>query len=354
MNMKKQKWTLFFLTAAAILILVTGCASKNAESSAKPSTESGKAAVNAAGTGGTQKLKEKVVVNIGIQQSIWPILLAKQKGWFEEEYAKVGAEVNWIEFQSGPSYFEAIASNRLDLGRVGDLPVVSGQAADVPFKEISAGSFGSKGQAILVKKDSPLKTVQDLKGKKLAFAKASSAQSMVYKILEKGGLKPSDVQIISLQPDEAQAAFESGSIDAWGIWEPFMSTQIVKNGARVLANGESIGLKGAGFQIVRTKFADEHPDLVTIYLKVEEKTQQWQNQHLEEAIDVYAQLKKVDREIIRKVIENTQPLNLPISDEIIKAQQDVADSMYELGAIKKKVDVSKVVDNQFINKALGK
>jgi sulfonate transport system substrate-binding protein len=351
--MKKRNLVLFFLVAASILILVTGCANKNAVSDTKPSTESGKPQDAATGAGGVQKGKEKIVVNIGIQQSIWPILLAKQKGWFEEEYAKVGVQVNWIEFQSGPSYFEAIASNRLDLGRVGDLPVVSGQAADVPFKEISAGSFGSKGQAILVKKDSPLKTLQDLKGKKVAFAKASSAQTVVYKALEKGGLKPADVQIISLQPDEAQAAFESGSIDAWGIWEPFMSSQIVKNGARVLASGETIGLKSAGFQIARTKFVEEHPDLVTIYLKVEEKTQQWQKQHLEEAIDVYAQLKKVDREIIRQVIQNTEPLNLPISDEMIKVQQEVADSMLEQGAIKKKIDVSKVVDNQFIKKALG-
>lgn len=132
-----------------------------------------------------------------------------------------------------------------------------------------------------------------------------------------------------------------------------MSTQIVKNGARVLANGDSIGLKSAGFEVARTKFAEEHPDLVTIFLKVEEKTQQWQKEHLEEAIDAYAQLKKADREIIRQVIVNTEPINLPISDEMIKVQQEVADSMYDQGAIKKKIDVSKVVDNQYIKKALG-
>ncbi|MBE1444439.1 aliphatic sulfonate ABC transporter substrate-binding protein [Paenibacillus sp. OAS669] len=342
--MRRVKWVSFVVTVIWGLMLLAGCGSSQG------ADHNGKTG-NSAGPAGASS-KEPLVVNIGIQQSIWPILLAKQKGWFEEEFAKVGAKVNWVEFQSGPSYFEAIASNRLDFGRVGDLPVISGQAADVPFKEIAAASFGSKGNAILVKKDSPIKTIQDLKGKKIAFAKASSAQTVVYKALEKANLKPADVQIISLQPDEAQPAFETGSVDAWAIWEPFMSTQKVLNGARVLVDGTALDAKGAGFQIVRTKFAEEHPDLVTLYLKVEEKTQQWQKQHLEEAIDVYAQLKKVDREIIRQVIENTEPTNMPITDEIIKIQQETANSIYEQGAIKKKIDTSKVVDNQYITKAL--
>jgi len=342
--MRRVKWVSFVVTVIWGLMLLAGCGSSQG------ADHNGKTG-NSVGTAGASS-KEPLVVNIGIQQSIWPILLAKQKGWFEEEFAKVGAKVNWVEFQSGPSYFESIASNRLDFGRVGDLPVISGQAADVPFKEIAAASFGSKGNAILVKKDSPIKTIQDLKGKKIAFAKASSAQTVVYKALEKANLKPADVHIISLQPDEAQPAFETGSVDAWAIWEPFMSTQKVLNGARVLVDGTALDAKGAGFQIVRTKFAEEHPDLVTLYLKVEEKTQQWQKQHLEEAIDVYAQLKKVDREIIRQVIENTEPTNMPITDEIIKIQQETANSIYEQGAIKKKIDTSKVVDNQYITKAL--
>lgn len=328
-----------------VLILVIGtlaaCGSKGASSpSPSPKAEEKKSS------------SKDVVVNIGIQQSIWPILAAKDKGLFEEEFAKVGAKVNWVEFQSGPPYFEAIASNRLDFGRVGNIPVIAGQAGNVGFKEISTASLGDKGDVILVPKDSPIKTIQDLKGKQIAVAKASSAYGLLYKALDFGGLKPTDVKIIQLQPDEAQPAFESGKVDAWAIWEPFQSNQVLKNGAKVLANGTTVKAFTPGFQIVRTKFAEEHPELVVLYLKVTEKITQWQLQKPDEAIELYSRLKKLDKEIVKQTLINSEPANLPISPEIIKAQQESADLLLSLDAIKQKIDVSKVVDNSYIEKAL--
>ncbi|MDQ0901230.1 aliphatic sulfonate ABC transporter substrate-binding protein [Paenibacillus sp. V4I7] len=296
--------------------------------------------------------KNQLVVNIGIQQSIWPILAAKEKGWFEEEFKKVGAQVIWVEFQSGPAYFEAIASDRLDFGRVGNIPVLAGQAADIKFKEIATASFGEKGDSILVPKDSPIKTIQDLKGKQIAVAKASSSYGLLYKALEFGGLKPDDVKIIQLQPDEAQPAFETGKVDAWAIWEPFQSVQVLKNGARVLANGNAVKSYSPGFQIVRTNFAEEHPELVVLYLKVTEKATKWQLEHVDEAIELYAKLKKQDKETIRRVLENSEPANVPITPEVIKTQQNTAELLQSVGGLKGKVEASKVVDNSYIEKAL--
>jgi sulfonate transport system substrate-binding protein len=296
--------------------------------------------------------KNQVVVNIGIQQSIWPILAAKEKGWFEEEFNKVGAKVNWIEFQSGPSYFEAIASDRLDFGRVGNIPVLAGQTAAVGFKEIATASLGEKGDVILIPKDSTIKTIQDLKGKQIAVSKASSAYGLLYKALEFGGLKPGDVKIIQLQPDEAQPAFETGKIDAWAIWEPFQSIQVLKNGAKVLADGSTVKSYSAGFQIVRSKFAEEHPDLVVLYLKVTEKATKWQNEHVDEAIELYANLKKQDKETMRRVLQNSEPANIPITPEVVKTQQETAQLLNSVGGLKGEIDVSKVVDNRYIEKAL--
>ena len=296
--------------------------------------------------------KEELTVNIGIQQGLGPLLIAKEKGWFEEEFAKVGVKVNWTVFQSGPPHFEALAANRLDFGYVGNSPVIAGQAADIPFKEIALAGNGLKINAILVQKDSPLKSLKDLKAKKVAVSKGSSGFDLLYRAIDEAGLSPEDVEIIQLQPDEALPAFESGAVDAWAIWDPFISIQAVKNEARILADGESLNAYSPTFVIARTAFTEEHPDLTVLFLKVYEKARLFEKENREEAIELYANARKIDKEVVRRVLENNESLNLPITDEFIESQQNTADFQYELKAINQKIDTSVVVDNSYIKQAL--
>lgn len=325
-----------WLFSLAVGVMISGCAGKAETQSASNAS-----------------VKDNVTVNIGIQQSLSPLLLARKKGWFEEAFAKVGVKVKWSEFQSGPPHFEALAADRLDFGLVGNSPPIAGQAANVPFKEIATTSDGLHANAILVPKDSSIQSIQELKGKKVAVAKGSSGFNLLYQAIDQAGLKPSDAEIIQAQPDEAKPAFETGAVDAWSIWEPFVSLQTRIHGARVLANGESLKVFSPGFTIVRTEFAKQHPELVVLFLKVYEKARLWEEQHLDEAIEIYAQAKKIDKEVVRQVLKNNKALNLPISDDIIHAQQQTADFQYELKAIKQKMDTSSVVDNSFIKQALA-
>ncbi|MCP8967216.1 aliphatic sulfonate ABC transporter substrate-binding protein [Ectobacillus ponti] len=327
--MKKRR---LIVSVLAAVLLTAGCTSKT--------------------TSGDNKETEKVTINIGIQQSLGPLLIAKEKGWFEEEFRKTGQEVKWTVFQSGPPHFEALAANRLDFGAVGNSPVIAGQAAGIPFTEIALSGDGLKGNAILVKSGSPIQNLADLKGKKIAVAKGSSGFNLLYRALDQAGLKPEDVKIIQLQPDEAQPAFESGAVDAWSIWEPFISLQTITNGARVLEDGQSLHVYSPGFVIARTAFVKKHPELAVRFLKVYEKARLFEQEHREEVIDLYANAKKIDQAIIRRVLENNQSLNQPITKEIIRAQQDTADFQYSLKAITKQIDTSKVVDNSYIQQAL--
>lgn len=335
-----MKWKIksIILSAVAILLLLAGC------SAGKSSTT--------ANAGQKKTGKQDITVNIGIQQSLGPLLIAKQKGWFEQEFAKVGVKVKWTVFQSGPPHFEAMAANRLDFGAVGNSPVIAAQSANIPFKEIAITGNGLKGNAILVPKGSPLKSLKDLKGKKVAVAKGSSGFALLYQAIDKAGLKPSDVQIIQLQPDEALPAFESGAVDAWSIWEPFISLETLGKDARSLASGETLNAYSPGFVIARSAFTEEHPDLTVLFLKVYEKARLYEKEHLDDAIDLYAKAKKIDKDVIRNVVTNNQSLNLPITKEIIQSQQDTADFQFKLKAISAKIDTSKVVDNTYIKKAL--
>ncbi|MCY7469583.1 MULTISPECIES: aliphatic sulfonate ABC transporter substrate-binding protein [Bacillus] len=324
--MKKKQMIVIFLS---LLLVLAGC--------------------DQAADGSENKVKE---IRIGIQQSLSPLLLAKEKGWFEKSFEKEGVKVKWVEFQSGPPQFEGLAANQLDFTQVGNSPVIAGQAAGIDFKEIGLSQDGLKANGILVNKNSEIQKVEDLKGKKIAVAKGSSGFDFLYKVLDQAGLSAKDVQIIQLQPDEAISAFENGSVDAWSIWEPFLSLETIKKGAKLLVNGEATDLYSPGFTLVRTQFADQHPELVVKFLKVYDHAVKWQKAHPEEAVTLYARLKNLDKKVVTQVLNNTEPLNKPISKKIINAQQHTADFQYKTKAIQRKIDVNQVVDNSFIEKML--
>ena len=294
--------------------------------------------------------KEQDTVRIGIQQSLSPLWIAKENGWFEEAFKEVGVDVEWVEFQSGPPQFEGIAANKLDFTEVGNTPVIGGQAAGVAFKEIAATADGYKANAILVNKGSDIQSVDDLKGKKIAVAKGSSAFGFLYQALEQSGVNPEEVEIIQLQPDEARPAFENGSVDAWSIWEPFISIQLIENEAEVLVNAEDIGRSSLSFAIARTGIIEDNPELVDIFIEVFSKAAEWRMENKEEAVQLFSELRDLDPEVVDSVLTNTNTFAKPITKEFIASQQDVADLLYELKAIEKEIDTSKVVDNSFVEK----
>ncbi|MGG3890623.1 aliphatic sulfonate ABC transporter substrate-binding protein [Metabacillus fastidiosus] len=337
--MKKVKLSALITIISILLIIATGCG-KSSESTVNSSE------------GKSDQPKEEVVVNIGIQHAIAPLVLAKQKQWFEEEFAKHNAKVNWVEVQGGQPQFDAILTNRLDLAVTGNTPVITAQISNIPFKEIAIGSTGSKNVALLLPKNSVIKELKELKGKKIAVAKGTAAYDILFRLLDKSGLKAGDVEIIQLNPDEAKAAFISGSVDAWSIGEPYLSTAVVDDGAIVLADGSTIDYVSPAFHVARTKFTEEHPELVTAYLKVLEKTLTWQNENLDEAVKVYSESTKLNENVVESVIKNVSFATLPVSDKYVKAQQELAKFLFNEKAVNKIVDPSEVVDNTFINEAL--
>ncbi|MTT32353.1 aliphatic sulfonate ABC transporter substrate-binding protein [Terrilactibacillus sp. BCM23-1] len=324
-----MKKIILLLSMMTIILALTGCGKSNSNGNS-----------------------EDLTINIGIQQDVGPLLLAKQQGLFEKAFKKDGVKVKWTEFQSGPPQIEAMSANHLDFAGVGNAPVITAQAAGVDFKEIANTKQGLKGDAILVPKNSAIKTLNDLKGKKIAVAKGSSGYYLLYKALQKAGLKDSDVQIIQLQPDEAQSAFNSKKVDAWSIWEPFISYQTIKNKSRVLTDEEHLGTYAPSFLLARTQFTKDHPDLTVKFLKVFEEALKWEKDHFDEAVSIYSQAKHLDKEVVKTAIINNPTITKPISSSINQAQQKTADFSYDQKIINKKIKTSEVVDNQFIEKAL--
>ena len=154
-------------------------------------------------------------------QKYGTLVLLKAKGTLEKRLAAQGVQVQWTEFPGGPQLLEGLNLGAVDVGFVGEAPPIFAQAAGAKFAYIGYDPAAPEAEAILVPRNSVIKSVAELKGKKIALNKGSNVHYLLVRLLEKNGLKPSDVQPVYLPPADARAAFESGHVDAWVIWDPF-------------------------------------------------------------------------------------------------------------------------------------
>ncbi|PWW08710.1 sulfonate transport system substrate-binding protein [Paenibacillus cellulosilyticus] len=334
----------------ALVLVVAGCGNSNKEE--KSTDDAGATTNTEEGASNTPASYDGVTVKIGVQGKGGLFGKAQEEKWFEDAFGELGAKVEWVEFQSGPPMIEAMASNHLDFAGMGNMPPISAQAAGIDFTIISQLLDGKNNVAIIVPTDSSIKSIADLKGKKVAVTKGSNAYNFLYRVLDKAGLSKSDIEEIQLQPDETQPSFEGGKVDAWAVWDPYISLNTLSGKARVLADGESEGVLSPSFQLVRSDFAKQYPDLVTLYLKTFEKARQWEAGNQDEAFQRYADERSIPLELIKGIQSRSTMINIPVSDETIADQQKTADFQLELGTIRKQINVADVFDNQYIEAAL--
>ncbi len=207
-------------------------------------------------------------------QKYGTLVILKAKGTLEQRLAPLGVKVKWTEFPFGPPLLEAINIGSIDLGTVGEAPPVFAQAAGADLVYVANEPAAPAAEGILVPKGSPLKTVADLKGKKIAFAKGSNVNYFVVKVLENAGLKYSDIQPVYLVPADARAAFERGSVDAWAVWDPYLAAGETQLGARILADGRG-AVNNYQFYLASRSYAEKHPEIVNIAVEELAKVDEW-------------------------------------------------------------------------------
>lgn len=322
------------LVMLVLTVFATGCASNE----------------KSAGKNDANKY-EGVTIKIGVQGSGGMFGKAREEKWYEQEFDKLGVKVEWTEFQSG-TMTEAIASNKLDIATLGNMPVIAAQAAGIPIKIISQVLEGTNNVALLVPGSSTAQKLEDLKGKKIAVTKGSNAYNFLYRGIEESGLKEADFEIIQLQPDEAQPAFETGGVDAWATWDPYITLNALTGKGKVLTDGEQLGVLSPSFVISRSAFAEKYPELVTLYLKVTNKAIAWETDNRAEATERYAAERNIPAAVIEGTFERSQMINIPISDAVVEELQKTADFQFDIKNIRKEIEVSKITDNQYIEAAL--
>ncbi|BAY34526.1 aliphatic sulfonates ABC transporter substrate-binding protein [Nostoc carneum NIES-2107] len=276
------------------------------------------------------------VVNLAYQTSGD---LVKIKGAVEPRLKALGISVNWIPFPAGPQLLEAMNANRVDIGSVGETPPIFAQAAGAQLVYI-AGRKPSKGegQAIIVQKDSPIKKVADLKGKRVVFQKGSSAHYLVLRALKEAGLKFSDIQAVSLTPSEARDAFLQKKIDAWAVWDPALAYVQKNAGARTIRNSARISTQG-GFYVARRQFATENPEVVRVILEEIDKLGEWAEKNTKEVAKILAPELRLEVSLLETVAQRRTFRLRKLSPSIIAEQQRVADEYFEAKLLPRKLDV---------------
>jgi sulfonate transport system substrate-binding protein len=280
-------------------------------------------------------------IRIGTQKGgFFPAV--RQRHSVEDAFKPLGIEIKWVDFQFGPPLLEAINAGSVDFGYVGDAPPIFAQAGGAGIRYVAAVKSDGNTQAIIVPQGSPIKTLADLKGKRIAFGNGSSAHNLLVAALEKAGLTWNDITPAPLAPADATAAFVKGSVDAWSIWDPYLALAELKENARVIAFDKDVHKPNA-FYIARADFVEKYPALVAQLNAVFAAEGRWADSHHEEVARAQAEATGVDIEAIKRFVDRSNYRVVPIDDDVIRSQQAVADRFARLGLIPKPVNVADIV-----------
>jgi sulfonate transport system substrate-binding protein len=291
----------------------------------------------------------KVTLIVGDQKGTSAKALLTAAGLEDTPY-----KVEWKEFTAGPPLLEALNSNAIHVGMVGNTPPIFAAAAGGTFKMVATASYTGKGDTILVPKGSTIRDVADLKGKKVAVVEGSSANYNLLAQLEKAGLKYSDIKVQNLQPADALAAFSNGHVDAWVVWDPYTSQAIVDEGARVLANGDGL-VNGLNFQVASQSALDDPATTAALrdYVNRITKAQLWSGAHQQDWAKVWAEQTGLSEEVTLAAAKNRPVTPKPIDQSVIDSEQEMADTFTENGLIPDEVDVSSFFTDEFADVTTG-
>jgi sulfonate transport system substrate-binding protein len=280
-------------------------------------------------------------LRIGYQKAAINLVILKQHGVLEKRFP--GTRVSWLEFPAGPQLLEALSVGSLEFGLTGDSPPVFAQAAGKDLLYVGSEPPKPDASAVLVPADSAVRTLADLKGRRVALQKGSSAHYLLVRAVERGGLKWSDIQPIYLAPADARAAFERKSVDAWAIWDPYYAAAELSVQPRVLTTGRGLASNGS-FYLAASPFVHKHPQVVHALLEELTRADRLARASTRETIKLIADFSGLDAGVVSRFVQRRPPSPVGLlSREAVADQQRVADAFFQLGLIPRPVKVADIV-----------
>lgn len=280
-------------------------------------------------------------LRIGYQKD-GALVVLREQGVLAKRLAQQGTTVEWVEFPSGPPLLEALNAGSIDFGATGDTPPIIAQAAGANLVYVASVPNPGRSEAILVRADSGITKLADLKGKRLAFTRGSSAHNFVVRVLAKAHLAYSDVQAINLPPPDAAAAFRNGNVDAWAIWDPFYALGERYPGSRVLTSAEGVAPSNAFFLAGRS-YAEQNPQIISTVIGELDRVSRWTQQHQSELAQEMASVTGVDLDVEKVAAARGNYGVHFMSSDVVREQQSIADTFAKLGLVPHPIDVRSIV-----------
>ncbi len=336
-QMQRSSKTLVFLFAigVSLSLAVSSCSGSTTNTASPAPAASASPAASSAVVSAT-------TVRIGYQKAATILSSLKTKGSLEKAFATSGAKVTWTEFPAGPPMLEALNAGSIDFGYTGESPPIIAQATGVPVRYVGYDPWGPKAEAIVVKQDSPIQAIADLKGKKVGVAKGSNTHYLLISALESVNLKLDDIQIVFLKPADARAAFEQGNIDAWSIWDPYLAVAEEKAGARILVDATGLA-PNRGYYLAAQAFVDKSPDALKLLLDEVTKESDWAKNNPAEVAKFLAPSLGIDAAVLEKAEKRREYGVLPLTEEVISKQQKIADTFERIKLIPKPIQIQDAV-----------
>ena len=278
------------------------------------------------------------VIRIGYQK-FNTLNILKGTGQLEKALASTGVTVEWKEFLGGSQLSEALAANAIDFGHASDGIGIFQQASGKGLVYLAAESPYPGGVGFLVPKDSPIRTVRDLQGKKVVTGRGYNTQYVLIKALQAAGLRYEDIEpVYIVTASDTVAAYQSGSVAAIGLWDPFLAGAQVATDSRLLFDGT--GLSGnRTYHFAQPGYAKANQDTLRTVFAELRNANQWAQGHPKEVVDTLAPQLKVDPQVLALATERRQYGVVPLTPEIAKEQQGLADVFAQLKLIPKPIEV---------------
>ena len=277
-------------------------------------------------------------LRIGLQKSSTLTTLLRTRGTLEQLLAPLNVKVSWHEFTSGLPLLEALNLGNIDVSAdVADTVPVFAQAAGAKLTFVAQEAPSPSAQAIIVRADSPIQGLADLKGKRVGFAKAAGVHFLLLAALEKAGLSFKDIEPAYLAPADGRAAFERGAIDAWVVWDPFLAAVQKQASVRVLADGRHLA-SYQRYYLAGTAYAQARPDVLRVFFSELQKAGVWVKQHPKEAAALLGPVWGLDAEIVELANSRRSYEVRAVQPSNMGEQQRIADAFLSEKLLPRRVD----------------
>ncbi|MBD2654247.1 aliphatic sulfonate ABC transporter substrate-binding protein [Synechocystis sp. FACHB-383] len=291
-----------------------------------------------------QRLKR---LNIGYPEGMINLIILKEQKLLEKQLEPLGVTVTWTSFLSASSLIEALSKGSIDFCGGGGTASIFSQAAEHVFMRVAKEKYTvSKGQAILVLNNSPIKNIKDLKGKKVAFDQGSSAHYVLVKALNKVGLDYTDIDPVYLTQPEALPKFYAGEVDAWVVWVPYTSTAVRSNyPGRVLVDLEDIFGDQASLEVPTLYYAipelvRDYPNILKVILEEVNEAGTWAKKQELEAAKRLVEHHQLDPAILISLQQRSiERAIIPIDNLTLDALQRQANMFSDLKLILERINV---------------